>query len=590
MVIGYRLLVIENMMKKSLLILAAILCASVAYGQDFLNKSKVSGSFQIDGNYYWEDNGINITAEDINGESFGAYGFGKLQYQLGDFTAGMRFEAYQTTPMSGFDNRVKGMGVANFFATYDNGTIGVTVGDIYDQFGNGLIFRTYEEWTLGFDNSLRGIRAVYRPWNGVTVKGLYGKQRLYWVSYDEDRGLVRGVDGEWDLNESIEAWKDTKLHAVLGASFVSKYESDTKLQVGENDLVMPQNVASYAGRMSLGYGRFGLSAEYARKINDPSAFNNYIYREGQELLASLSYSQKGLGIVLQAKRVDNMSFKSKRLATRNDLDLGFIPPINYTHTHSLPSMFSYATQPLGEMGMQFQVNYTIPKNTALGGKYGTKLAFNFSQVNDIKRDSIKVDGVNTLNMPGTDGYTSPFFAVGDRMFYRDLNFEIEKKINKDWHLTLMYINLYYDMETIENHPGAEVVKANIAFGEVIYKINRKHSLRLELQHMWDNVGPSHEIEAGHEAYYNKRGNWMAFLLEYTIAPKWFVSIADKYNYGNPIADNRDHYFTGSFGYIKDQARVAISGGRQSEGLVCVGGVCRTVPASSGVSLTITTSF
>ena len=590
MVIGYRLLVIENMMKKSLLILAAILCASVAYGQDFLNKSKVSGSFQIDGNYYWEDNGINITAEDINGESFGAYGFGKLQYQLGDFTAGMRFEAYQTTPMSGFDNRVKGMGVANFFATYDNGTIGVTVGDIYDQFGNGLIFRTYEEWTLGFDNSLRGIRAVYRPWNGVTVKGLYGKQRLYWVSYDEDRGLVRGVDGEWDLNESIEAWKDTKLHAVLGASFVSKYESDTKLQVGENDLVMPQNVASYAGRMSLGYGRFGLSAEYARKINDPSAFNNYIYREGQELLASLSYSQKGLGIVLQAKRVDNMSFKSKRLATRNDLDLGFIPPINYTHTHSLPSMFSYATQPLGEMGMQFQVNYTIPKNTALGGKYGTKLAFNFSQVNDIKRDSIKVDGVNTLNMPGTDGYTSPFFAVGDRMFYRDLNFEIEKKINKDWHLTLMYINLYYDMETIENHPGAEVVKANIAFGEVIYKINRKHSLRLELQHMWDNVGPSHEIEAGHEAYYNKRGNWMAFLLEYTIAPKWFVSIADKYNYGNPIADNRDHYFTGSFGYIKDQTRVAISGGRQSEGLVCVGGVCRTVPASSGVSLTITTSF
>ena len=577
-------------MRKIFLSIVLILGVTAMYGQDFLNKSKVSGSFQIDGNYYWEDNGIGITAEDINGESFGAYGFGKLQYQLGDFTAGMRFEAYQTTPMSGFDNRVKGMGVANFFATYDNGTIGVTVGDIYDQFGNGLIFRTYEEWTLGFDNSLRGIRAVYRPWRGVNIKGIYGKQRLYWASYDEDRGLVRGVDGEWDLNESVDAWKYTKLHAVLGANFVSKYESDTKLQVGENDLVMPQNVASYAGRMSLGYGRFGLSAEYARKINDPSAFNNYIYREGQELLASLSYSQRGLGIVLQAKRVDNMSFKSKRLATRNDLDLGFIPPINYTHTHSLPSMFSYATQPLGEMGMQFQVNYTIPKNTALGGKHGTKLAFNFSQVNDIKRDSIKVDGVNTLNQPGTEGYTSPFFAIGDRMFYRDLNFEIEKKINRDWHLTLMYINLYYDMETIENHPGAEVVKANIAFGEVIYKINRKHSLRLELQHMWDNVGPDHEIEAGHEAYYNKRGNWMAFLLEYTIAPKWFVSIADKYNYGNPIADNRDHYFTGSFGYVKDQTRIAISGGRQSEGLVCVGGVCRTVPASSGVSLTITTSF
>lgn len=583
-------------MKRIPLLIVFLLGITTVYGQGLFDKSKVSGSFQVDGNYYWEDNGIGISAEDINGETFGAYGFGKLQYQLGDFTAGMRFEAYQITPMSGFDIRNKGMGLANYFASYDNGNIGITVGDIYDQFGNGLVFRTYEEWTLGFDNSLRGIRAVFRPTEGVTIKGLYGKQRFYWAGYgndvpaSEERGLVRGIDGEWDLNQSVSAWRFTKLHAVLGASFVSKYEAGSSIMIGESELIMPKNVASYAGRFNLGYGRFGLSAEYARKINDPSAFNNYIYREGQELLTSLYYSQRGLGVVLQLKRVDNMSFKSNRLATQNDLDIAFIPPINYTHTHSLPSMFSYATQPLGEMGIQFQVNYTIPKKTALGGKYGTKLAFNYSQVNDIKRDSIMVNGVNTLNQMGTKGYDSPFFAVGDRMFYRDLNFEIEKKIDAKWNLTLMYINLYYDMETIENHPGAKAVNANIAFGEAIYKVNRKHSVRLELQHMWDNVGPNDEVEAGHEAYYKKRGNWFAFLLEYTIAPKWFVSIADKYNYGNPIADNRDHYFTGSFGYIKDQTRIAISGGRQSEGLVCVGGVCRTVPASSGMSITITTSF
>lgn len=260
-------------MRKIFLSIFLMLGVTAVYGQGLFDKSKVSGSFQIDGNYYWEDDGIGISAEDINGNKFGGYGFGKLQYQLGDFTAGMRFEAYQIFQMTGLPIQLNGMGVANFFATYDNGNIGVTVGDIYDQFGNGLIFRTYEEWTLGFDNSLRGIRAVYRPWNGVTIKGLYGKQRYYWASYDEERGLVRGVDGEWDLNQSIDAWRFTKLHATLGASFVSKYEADTKLQVGENDLVMPQNVASYAGRLNLGYGRFGLAAEYARKINDPSVFN-----------------------------------------------------------------------------------------------------------------------------------------------------------------------------------------------------------------------------------------------------------------------------------------------------------------------------
>ena len=579
-------------MKRLALLLVLVLGTAAMFAQGLLEKSKVTGSFQIDGNYYWEDKGIGITGEDINGNKFGGYGFGKIQYQLGNFTAGFRYEAYQIFKMTGLPEELgngNGSGIANYFATYDNGTIGVTVGDIYDQFGNGLIFRTYEEWTLGFDNSLRGIRAVFRPCNGITLKGLYGKQRLYWDSY-ENHGLVRGLDGEWDINSSIESLNNSKFKATVGASFVSKHENDKQKEYEGVIYDLPQNVGAYAGRMNLGYGRFTFSAEYARKINDPSAFNNWIYRDGQELLASLSYSQKGLGVVLQAKRVDNMSFKSVRTEEENKLDIGFIPPLNYTHSHSLPSMFSYATQPLGEMGIQFQVNYTIPKKTLLGGKYGTKLAFNFSQVNDIKRDSIMVNGVNTLNMMGTKGYDSPFFAVGDRMFYRDFNFEIEKKINAKWNLTLMYINLYYDMEQIEGHVGAEPVKAHFAFGEVIYKINKKHSVRLELQHMWDNIAQDYEVPVGSEGNFTKRGNWTAFLLEYTIAPKWFVSVADKYNYGNPIADNRNHYFTGSFGYIKDQTRIAISGGRQSEGLICVGGVCRPVPASSGVSITMTTSF
>ena len=105
-------------MKKILLIAAVMLCATAAYAQDILSGGKVSGSFQVDGNYYWEDKGIDITEESLDGQLFGAYGFGKLQYQLGNFTAGIRYEAYQTTPMSGFDARVKGNGIANYFAVY----------------------------------------------------------------------------------------------------------------------------------------------------------------------------------------------------------------------------------------------------------------------------------------------------------------------------------------------------------------------------------------------------------------------------------------------------------------------------------------
>ena len=589
MVIGYRLLVIEDMMKKSLLILAAILCASVAYGQDFLNKSKVTGSFEINTQYYMPDDGIGITDSTINNKYLGINGFGKIQYSLGNFIAGIRFESFQT-PLSGFRPELEGSGIANYFATYDNGTIGVTVGDIYDQFGSGLVFRTYEEWSLGFDNSLRGMRAVYRPFEGVTLKGVYGKQRYYWASYgkEESRGIIRGVDGEWDINQSLESMRDSKFKIGLGGSFVSNYQSSAKDNLIYN---MPQNVAAAAGRINMGYGRFSFTTEYAYKINNPSAINKMIYKDGQALLTSFAYSQKGLGVVLQLKRIDNMSFKSDYSAEENDLDINFIPPINYTHTHSLPAMYSYSTQPNGEMGVQFQVNYLIPKKTVLGGKYGTKLAFNYSQVNDIVRNPITVDGVEiAISQPGTMGYTSPFFGISNHVFYRDINFEIDKKIDKKWSVICQYINLIYDIETIEGHSGAPAVKADIAFLDLAYKINSKNSIRLELQHLWDCIGTGYNVEEGEEKDFQKRGNWMAALLEYSIAPKWFVSIADKYNYGNPVADFRDHYFTASVGFIKDATRITLSGGRQSEGMVCVGGVCRVVPASSGVSLTITTSF
>ena len=561
-----------------------------ASAQSFLENSQVNGSFQTDAQYYMLDKGIDIT--DLYDKKFGINGFGKVNYTNGNFSAGIRFEAF-LPEMNGFRSELKGVGLANFFATYDNGFIGMTVGDIYDQFGSGLVFRTYEEWSLGMDNALRGARVVIRPTKGVTLKGLYGRQRFYWAPYmerdfydDDIRGVVRGVDGEWDLNQSIPALNDSKFRMSIGGSFVSKKQYDQSLFY-----YIPENVGAAAGRLNLGYGNWSFSTEYAYKINDPSAINNFIYKEGQALMASLSYSQKGFGAVLQVKRVDNMSFKSMYTGKQNDLDINFIPPINYTHTHSLPSMYTYSTQPNGEMAAQFQVNYTIPKGTALGGKYGTKLALNVSQVNDIVRDSIMVNGQKVINRPGSLGYSSKFFAIGDRRFFRDINFEIDKKISKDWHLTAQYINLYYDIETIEGHAGAPVVQANIGFLDVTYKINKKQSLRLELQGLWENkVKAGYEYEESEKNDYQKRGDWAAALLEYTISPHWSFSIADKWNYGNPVPEFRDHYFTGTISYIHEATRIMLSAGRQSEGVVCVGGVCRTVPASSGVSLTVSTSF
>lgn len=73
-------------------------------------------------------------------------------------------------------------------------------------------------------------------------------------------------------------------------------------------------------------------------------------------------------------------------------------------------------------------------------------------------------------------------------------------------------------------------------------------------------------------------------------PKWFVAVMDQYNYGNDIKDNQLHYYTLSTGYHKGATHIAVTYGRQREVIICVGGVCRHVPASNGLVLSITTSF
>jgi hypothetical protein len=87
-----------------------------------------------------------------------------------------------------------------------------------------------------------------------------------------------------------------------------------------------------------------------------------------------------------------------------------------------------------------------------------------------------------------------------------------------------------------------------------------------------------------------KGNWATALVEWSPSSNWFVAVFDQYNYGNPDPNLRIHYYLGTAGYNSGPHRISIGYGKQSAGIFCVGGVCRTVPASNGLTLSITSSF
>ncbi|MEM7373291.1 MAG: DUF6029 family protein [Bacteroidota bacterium] len=525
------------------------------HAQD-LQLGNISGSFQSDVQYLFPDSIIG--ADEID-EKVLSNSYLQLTYQKGNFSAGVRYEAY-LNPLLGFDQRYKGQGIAYRFADYSSEKLDLTVGNFYEQFGNGIIFRAYQEWTLGIDNSIDGIRVRMRPKKGIVLKGLIGKQRKFW---EKSSSILRGGDAEIYLNDAFGGMKESKTRITLGGSIMSKYEEDqdTRLQ-------LPENVSTFSGRARVSRGGFNLDTEYAYKINDPFQLNKYVYNPGSALYVNAVYSQKGFGATASFKRIDNMDFRSERTVTLQELSLSFLPALSRLHTYRLPTLYPYATQLNGEVGIQGTLIYTIPRKTKLGGKYGTQIYLNYSRIH----------GLDTVFTEPDFRYESSFFGDPANLYFQDMNIEINRKWNRKLRTILTYIYLRYNKDIVElGSPtaGYGIVDAHATVFEAQYKLKRKVALRGEIQHMYTK---------------QDLGSWVMGLLELSVSPHWYITVFDEYNYGNADPDRRVHYYNFSVAYAFEAHRFALTYSRQRRGLLCVGGICREVPASNGFGLSITSTF
>lgn len=535
---------------------------------------QIKGNVQVSFQNYQEDSTIGAVGSALPEEKASLNAFTNLNYTRGSFSAGIRYESYLPAQV-GYPDRFTGTGLGYRYASYELEQVGVTVGNFYEQFGNGLVLRTYEERALGIDNALDGIRVKFKPFEGVYLKGIYGKQRFQFADgLVNGDGLVRGIDGEIVINELSDSMANWKTQISIGANFVSKY------QVGNNpSLVLPENVGAYSGRINLSRGNFSMLGEYAYKINDPSADNNYIYKDGHAALVNLTYATKGFSVSLDAKTTDNFSFRSNRDAELTDLQINFSPALTKQHSYNLAAtLYPYGSRPQGEVAYQAEVAYKIPKKSKIGGKYGTLITANFSTVYGL--DSTNLTGNLDAVKNNRVGYENNFFTPGDEKYFHDFNVEIRRKFNKKFSAAYTYLNFFYNNDINQGafDNGKSVsgdILAQIHILDLTYKITRKHSVRTELQHLSSD---------------QHLGNWATAVVEYSYSPNWFVGLIDQYNYGNKKVKDRIHYLYATIGYVKDAHRFTVGYGKQRAGLFCVGGVCRTVPASNGLTFTFSTSF
>lgn len=536
-------------------IISAVVYTSVH--AQYLSQGQLHGSVEIDAQYYNPDSLIGAPAVP---SKMLLNSYAKLDYTNGKISAGVRYEAYDNA-LQGYDARYNGNGIPYKYLRFTDSTMDVTVGNFYEQFGSGIILRSYWNYQLGVDNSIDGVRVKYHPYRGVYLKGLIGHQRYYWA---EGAGLVRGADGELNLNELIPGWDTAKTQIILGGSFVSKYQ-----EPDNTTYVEPANVGASAGRITLNRGGFSLYSEYATKINDPSTVNGYIYKPGQAMLFRTGYAQKGFSISLSALSIDNMSFKSDRTAIKNDLDINYLPTLPRDETYQLAALYPYATQPNGEEGVDGEIRYTIPKHSKLGGKYGVEFDVEYSAVN-----SLDTTNLNDLASK-RQAYSVNYFGIGKNTYFNNLTFELRHKFSPKFRMVLQYVNETYNKDVIQQEAGYGLIGSNIGIFDGYYRFSESHTLHLEAQ----------------ELYATKdQGSWAFGLAEFNFGSDWFIGALDEYNYGNPVGNLQIHYFTFTGGYTHNALRIMLGYGKTRAGILCVGGVCRNIPASDGFTLSITNSF
>ncbi len=540
-----------------------ILFTSIITAQD---NGSFYGGFESNSQWLLDDDGLNFTAPE---DQFRANNYLLLNYSLGKFTAGIQYESYLPSALLGYAPVYDGEnGIGTYYLNFKNETLDITGGYFYEQFGSGLILRSWEDRQLGLNNALKGVRVNFKPTDYLDVTGLFGQQRN---GFEVSDGTIQGVNADLDLGQMLDL---EKVGITAGASYVGRFQDR-----GTNDTI-PSTVNAYGGRLDFDAGKFYGGIEVI--IKDPDAIanegalvSNKLY-DGTAMLVNAGYAKKGLGINGTFRRLENFSFYSDRLAEGNTFNqevINYVPGLTKQQDYLLTNIYVYNPQPRlviesfgqqsGEVGTQFDLFYSLKKGTTLGGKYGTKIAVNFSYWN----------GLDAQYNIENKWYEAKFIGNGPRLF-RDFSIEIKRRLTKKFSTVLTFQDVIIDKGVSLGGPiGTQGdIAAKIGVLEGTYRLDGGKSVRFVLQHLWSE---------------QDRKNWVASVLEYNFNSRFAVYIADAYNYGG---EGEIHYYNLGGSYSKGNTRLGLNYGRQRGGLICIGGVCRFVPENTGLSANLTVSF
>jgi hypothetical protein len=555
---------------KSLLVLClpAALFAQENKSED---KGTLTGSLILSHQMYDRDDaiGANTLVYKTTKSSTDAWLY--LDYKIKGYRFAMRYDVFNNTPLLNPQDAYTANGIGYWQAAKQIDKLDITVGYFYDQFGSGIIYRSYEVRPLGLDFATQGLRLEYKFNENTKLKGFTGMPKgdignRFGVNPQVLKGInlehrqSAGKFGEFDLGASF--LNRTLDRATMGALVEEINSYDTSQR-----FFPKYNVYAWNAYAAWNWRNFRLGAEYNRKSAE--AYRNLRgtldSANGQVLLCNLEYSAAGfgknaggsLGLNLQYRHIDKYSLRYSPFQNVQQPLYGFItylPSLTRQNAYRLLARYQAPAQDLGENGIQGELVFTP--------KFGT--TFN-----------VNVSNVRSLASNGDSGRVIRLYEE----FYLDWQQTWGKK--KKIQTKLGIQTVYYNQARYEQEPEYEPVQTLTPFGEITVKLKKKRSVRFEWQYLYTD---------------KDQGSFLNTMLEFNVSPYWNISVGDMVNtqphrYANMIIENRViHYPTVFTSYTVKNSVFTFAYLKQQAGVNCAGGICRVEPAFSGFRFTASTNF
>ena len=156
------------MFKKFIIVFILLIIVDNIYGQSYSN---FYGSFESNGVYYQENE------DEKYKDKFASNNYLNLKYILNSsWNFEVQVESYSPMRLQNYSDSFENTHLSTLNINYSKNNFGFTIGSIYDQFGSGLILRTWEDRQLGINNSIWGLRSTYDN-EKVNLKLLAGWQK-----------------------------------------------------------------------------------------------------------------------------------------------------------------------------------------------------------------------------------------------------------------------------------------------------------------------------------------------------------------------------------------------------------------------------